>query len=57
MDAQQHYQSYDACQWTKNLLRALMAKLITMLLVEPFMNWGLDFIGPIKPMTHWHDNK
>jgi hypothetical protein len=56
-DAQQHCQSYDVCQQIKNLLHTPMAKLITMLLVEPFMKWGFDFIGPIKSMSHSHDNK
>jgi hypothetical protein len=34
-----------------------MANLILMLLIEPFMKWGLNFIGPVKPMSHLHGNK
>jgi hypothetical protein len=30
-----------------------MAKLITMLLEDPFMKWGLNFISPIK-FIKWH---
>jgi hypothetical protein len=30
-----------------------MAKLITILLEEPFQKWGLDFIGPITPLSRY----
>ncbi len=32
-----------------------MAKLISMILAKLFIKWGLDFIGPIKPMSHSHN--
>jgi hypothetical protein len=32
-----------------------MAKLITMLPIEPFVKWGLEFIGPIKPLSRSHN--
>ncbi len=34
-----------------------MAKLVTTLLDEPFMEWGLEFIGPIKPLGRLTRNK
>jgi hypothetical protein len=34
-----------------------MAKLINILLEEPFKSWGLNFIGPIKPTSHYFSNQ
>ncbi len=34
-----------------------LAKLITSLLEEPFMKWGLEFMGPIKLVGRYTRNK
>jgi hypothetical protein len=36
------------CQKLGNLTRTSMANLITILLEDPFMKWGLNCISPIK---------
>ncbi len=48
--------SCDLCQRTGNLLTQNMAKLIIILLEEPFQKWGLYFIGPIKPTNCYSSN-
>jgi hypothetical protein len=40
--------SCDLCDRTGNLSMQSLTKFITILLIEPFTKWGLDFIGPIK---------
>jgi hypothetical protein len=45
-----YYRSYDACQRTRGLAIQSLAKLVINLLEEPFIKWGLDFVGLIKPI-------
>jgi hypothetical protein len=40
--------SCDSCQKIRRLKTMFLAKLVTTLLKEPFMKWGLYFIGLIK---------
>jgi hypothetical protein len=44
-----YYRSYDACQKIRGLATQSLAKLVTNLPEKPFMKWGFDFVGPIKP--------
>jgi hypothetical protein len=44
-DVHDHYRSCDACQIIGGLAIQSLAKLVTNLPKEPFMKWGLDFVG------------
>jgi len=55
-DFHEFCQTYDLCQRIGNLLAQNMGKLITTIPKKPFQKWGLDFIGPIKLVSHYFGN-
>jgi len=56
-DIHKFYRTCDLCQQTGNLLTQNMANLNIILLEKPFQKWGLDFIGPIKLVSRYFDNR
>jgi hypothetical protein len=46
-DVHVYCKSCDACQRTRGLATQSLAKLVTSLQEEPFMKWGLDFVGQL----------
>jgi hypothetical protein len=49
--------SCDACQRTRGLITQSLVKLVTSFREEPFMKWGFDFMGLIKPSGLYTRNK
>ncbi|MCO5554789.1 hypothetical protein L7F22_008324 [Adiantum nelumboides] len=50
-EAKDYVQKCDAYQWLGQLLKMFRMPLQSMLPLEPFQKWGLDFIGPFMPIT------
>jgi hypothetical protein len=49
-DTHDFCKSYDCCEKIGGFKTKSLAKLVTTLLEEPHMKWGINFISPIKPV-------
>jgi hypothetical protein len=56
-DVHDYCKSCDACQKAGGLVTQTIAKLVTSLLVEPFMKWGLVLWGQLKLTGKYTRNK
>jgi hypothetical protein len=52
-DVNDFCRSCDVCQCTRRLATQNLAKLVTTFPKEPFMKWGFDFVGLIKPTIRY----
>jgi hypothetical protein len=56
-DVIKYCRSYDACQRVGGLAIQRLAKLVIILLEEPFMKWGFNFVVLIKHVGRFTSNK
>jgi hypothetical protein len=56
-DVTKYCRSYDACQRVGGLTIQSLVKLVIILLEEPFMKWGLNFVVSIKHVGQFTNNK
>ncbi len=56
-DTHDFCKSYDRCQKIRGFKTKSLAKLVTTFPKEPFMKWGLVFIGLMKPIGRLIVNK
>ena len=50
-DAAKYVRSCDSCQRMGRPTAIDEMPLKTQVMIEPFSKWGLDFVGPISPMS------